>query len=312
MVVEQFPKDEVVRYDPDVGPSELVRSRPYYGSVVKGTGLPGCQDHLEWRRKLIRACNQSKKAQREYLDRCRDDMLFWVNSACWLYEPRDTTNTIRPFNSWPHQDESIANIEHYMGRRTIGVEKSRGEGASWLVLMCFLHNWLFFPMRKFGLVSKDEKTASDHTNADSLIYKLMWQLERIERVMPWMLPKDWNPKKHFLSSKGSINNPENKSQINAYSATGTVATGGRCTAMLMDELSKFARGDDYDAMASTQPVTDCRILVSTPFGDSGAYYDAMHTAGTQMLKLVLHWPMNPTRNVGLYEWREDEKEPRFF
>lgn len=307
--VVQFPEDEVIRYDPSAGPSELVQSLPHYDRVVKGTGLPGCEKHLEWRRELYRSCKASKSMRETVRQWFREDMLFFMNAALWLYEPREEP-TIRPFNTWAHQDEAIAHIEKYMGKRTIGIEKSRGEGASWLVLMTYLHQWLFFDLRTFGIVSKDEKTANDYTNPDSLTFKFIWQLDRIGKCMPWLLPKGWDQKKHFSSTKGSIVNPENNSTINAYSATGCAGTGGRKTSVMMDELSKFPRGDDYDVMASMQPVTNCRILVSTPFGDSGAYYDAMHTKGSQMLKIVLHWPMNPTRNRGLYQWMENEEKPR--
>lgn len=282
---------------------------PHYDRVEKGTGLPGCQKHLEWRRNLYRECKSNKAIREQVRGWFREDMLFFMNSACWLYEPREEP-TVRPFNVWPHQAEAIANIEKFLGKRTIGIEKSRGEGASWLVLMTYLHQWLFFDLKTFGIVSKDEKTANDYTNPDSLTFKFIWQLEQIGKCMPWLLPKGWNKTKHFSSTKGSIVNPENNSTINAYSATGCAGTGGRKTSVMMDELSKFPRGDDYDVMASMQPVTNCRILVSTPFGDSGAYYDAMHTKGTQMLKIVLHWPMNPTRNRGLYQWMENEENPR--
>lgn len=312
MDVVQYAKDEVVRYDPSVGPSDLVLSRPHYGRVDKGAGTPDCEVHREWRRNFYIACRESKAARRQAIVWCKEDMLFFFNAFLWLYEPRDTDarTIVRPFLTWPHQDEAIAHIERYLGRRTLGIEKSRGEGASWLVLMCFLHQWLFFPIRTFGLVSKDEKTANDHSNPDSLTFKLLWQLERLQEAAPWLLPKGWDESRCFLRSKGSLINPLNKSTVNSYSATGSVATGGRKTAILMDELSKFPRGDDADAMASTQPVTDCRILVSTPYGDSGAYYDAMHQKGSSMLKIVLHWPMNPIRSRGLYEWPENEEKPR--
>jgi hypothetical protein len=52
-------------------------------------------------------------------------------------------------------------------------------------------------------------------------------------------------------------------------------------------------------MASTQYVTDSRFFISTPRGASGAYYDLMHS-DTNLVKVVLDWQGNPTRNRGLY------------
>jgi hypothetical protein len=54
-------------------------------------------------------------------------------------------------------------------------------------------------------------------------------------------------------------------------------------------------------MASTQHVTDSRLLISTPQGDQGAYAEAMHDESSNMIKLVLHWKQNPTRIDGLYK-----------
>lgn len=308
---EIFPKNEVIRYDPNVGPSDTVLSMPHYHRVVKGTGVPGCEKHLAYREKILDGCKRSNRFREQALDMAREDMLWWFNTFCMLFEPRDTSATqLRPFNTWPHQDELIAHIQKYMGRRMIGVEKSRGEGASWIVLMCFLHNWLFYPMRSFGLVSKDERSVNDIKNSGSLTYKILWQIRQMEKRCPWMLPRGWKEDIYFTTSKGgTFYNPELESTINGYSATGSVASGDRKTAFLMDELSKFPRPDDKNAMASTQPVTDCRIVVSTPYGDSGAYYDCMHTKDSTMLKIVLHWPMNPTRNEGLYKWPKENDRP---
>lgn len=308
--VEIYREGEVVRYDPNIGHSELVRNLPHYHKVDTGTGEPGCLQHLQWRRRLYDLCRKSKVARKQAIEWCKEDASFFMASFCWLIEPRPGMGpTIRAFNLWPGQLEALAHIERYMGLRTIGLEKSRGEGASWLVLMAFLHRWMFFPLESFGLISKDEKTANDPNNSDSLTFKFMWQLEQIGLHAPWMLPRGWDPAKHFSRRTGSITNPSNKSMVNSWSATGTAGTGGRKTAVLMDELSKFPRGDDYEVMASLQPVTNCRILVSTPYGDSGAYYDAMHTP-SRMLKIVLHWPSNPSRNSGLYRWEITEDKPR--
>ncbi|MHC4718629.1 MAG: hypothetical protein ACYS5V_16795, partial [Planctomycetota bacterium] len=88
-------------------------------------------------------------------------------------------------------------------------------------------------------------------------------------------------------------------RINAYAATGDVARGGRAKWFLMDELGAFRRGPDKEAMASTQHMTESRLIVSTPGGPEGAYYDAMHEP-SGMVKVILDWKDNPVRNRGLY------------
>ena len=68
----------------------------------------------------------------------------------------------------------------------------------------------------------------------------------------------------------------------------------------MDELAKFPRPADQDAMASTQYVTNSRLFVSTPKGADGVYYELM-TGESSMVKLVVDWKDNITRNRGLYK-----------
>jgi hypothetical protein len=68
-------------------------------------------------------------------------------------------------------------------------------------------------------------------------------------------------------------------------------------------------------MASTEPVTNSRLLVGTPKGADGAYYRAM-SEKSSMIKLILDWTKNPTRNRNIFTidhdnqflWRANLKE----
>ena len=232
---------------------------------------------------------------------CREDVLFWINSFCLLFEPRREKKTTIPFNSWPHQDDVIAAVAHFLGKRDVGVNKSRGEGCSWLVLMVFLHRWLFDTKDGFGsygLVSLNEDLVDDAKNPDSLMWKLDWQLLHLPE---WMLPEGFNWSNCRSKTDHVLLNPETGATIKGFACTQNVASGGRKTAFLMDELGKWPRPQDSIAMTSTQSVTHSRIIVSTPFGNEGAYFDAIHLPST-MLKATMHWQDNIYRKRGLYQW----------
>ena len=240
-----------------------------------------------------------KEMQENVWHMCRQDTLFWISTFCFLYEPRPRPR-IMPFVLWPHQEPALAQMERCLGHSDCGLEKSRSEGASWLVLMLFLKYWLFgdpvdetLQRFSFGLVSKDESSVDEPDNPDTLMWKLDFQLKQLPS---WMVPNF-----ERKTSKHILRNVENGNTIVGYSATGDVASGGRKTAFAMDEMAKFPRSSDYAAMSSTQYVTDSRIVISTFKGNYGYYYDAMRVQQSSMEKVILDWKDNPTRNHGMYQ-----------
>ena len=259
--------------------------------------------NLLFRRDLLVRCGKDASDRSAIMQACREDPLFFFNAFCWVYEPRPRfSNGVRlpeqvPFIAWDHQVPAIMDIYQNLGIRDIGVEKSRGEGMSWIGVLLACHDWLFNDMTAIGLVSKDENSVDDPNDPDSLMWKCDYTLKKLPTWMSGTLGKDYkrDVTKHVLR------NLKNGSTISGYSATGNVASGGRKKWFLKDELAKFPRPADKHAMASTQHVTECRLIVSTPLGNSGAYYDVMHEP-SNMLKVVLDWKQNPTRNRGLYKW----------
>lgn len=257
--------------------------------------------NLEYRLKIRRRAQSDEKYRRALLTACREDFLFFLNAFGFLYEPRIIVeNGVRkpnviPFITWPHQDKAIRTIIEHLGVEDIGLEKARGEGASWIACYLADWDWLFHPMSAIGLVSKSEDSVDNPDDPDSLFWKIDWSLSKLPN---WMVPRfKRNVEKHTLK------NLDNKSTITGYAATEDVASGGRKKWFLKDELAKFPRGPDEKAMTSTQAVTNCRLIVSTPKGSEGAYYDLMHEPSS-LVKIILDWKDNPTRNRGLYEVRD--------
>lgn len=257
------------------------------------------EQNLQFRVDLLRRAAHDARFRAGLRTACRDDVLFWLNAFAFLYEPRprrlgskEAPKTI-PFITWPHQDPVIRTMREKLGYEDVGLEKSRGEGASWILVLLALHDWLFKDLYAIGLVSKDEMSVDNPTNPDSLLWKVGWELTKLPK---WMVPAyDRNISRH------SFVNLQNGSTITGYPATADMGTGGRKAWFGFDELSRFKRPDDEEAVVSIQSVTDSRLFVSTPYGSEGAYYKIM-TEPSAMTKLLLAWEANPTKNRGLYRW----------
>ena len=284
----------LLAYDESIRSFKLDEERyPYYHLVPKNE-----VENLGFRVELQKAALDDVELQKQLWAICRRDTLFWMNTFCWLFEPRPRPRII-PFITWPHQDPCICTLEKCLGHEDVGIEKSRGEGASWICLMILLKYWIFgdpihddFQRFAFGLVSRTEEAVDDPDDPDSLMWKLDFQLKQ----MPfWMRPKfERKTQKHLLK------NSETESSIVGYSAVGDVGSGGRKTVWFFDEIAKFPRGQDYNAMSSIQYSADSRFIVSTFKGNAGYYYEAMRGPESSMQKIVLDWKDNPTRNQGLY------------
>lgn len=261
------------------------------------------KDNLDYRIRLQRRCAEDESVRKTVIRACREDVLYWMGSFVWVYEPRPRFRdgkrlpTSIPMIPWEHQIPIIQQLRDNLGVQDIGLEKSRGEGMSWIAILLALHDWLFTPMAKIGLVSRNEKSADNPTDPDSLFWKIDWELTKLPKWMAGAKTIDW---KRSLDDHSLVNH-RNGASITAYAATAHVGRGGRYTWFVMDELGSFPRGADHRAVKSTQHATDSRLYVSTPEGSDGAYFEIMHSSNN-MLKLRMHWSDNPTKNRGLYKF----------
>lgn len=265
-------------------------------------------ENLRWRVAWRTAAITDKTIQHAFYDACMDDVLFFFNAAGWLFEPRGEHKII-PFATWPHQDpcilkmdQAISDSEARMEPIDVLLDKSRGQGATWMYLTIFLRRWLRDSMFSAGLVTRNEKLVDSMTDPDTLLWKFCWALDKLP---PWMLPAGYarNVTDHVV-----LNNA-NGATITGFAATGDVAKGGRKTAFALDELGQLdwiTAGKDYLAMDSTQHVTNCRFGVSTYGADRGAFYEAVNEE-SDAIKLILDWHDNPIQNRLAYkldsEWR---------
>src|SRR5690606_20039500 len=144
-----------------------------------------------------------------------------------------------------------------------------------------------------GLVSKDEDTMDKPDDPGSFMGKIDFLIELLPK---WMLPAGFDKSKHRKRSTHSYYNHVTKAIIKGFAATQNVATGDRFTWFCFDELSKWNRGDDQRALDSTMATTNSRLIGSSPFGDTGAFYDVIHRPSANSRIVTMHWHNNPSQN----------------
>src|SRR5262245_20078513 len=216
----------------------------------------------DWRRKLVKACLRDPGRKRAVRDLCKHDILFWVNAFLFTFDPRKIrTNPHLLFLTWPFQDDTILALKKHLRVKSIGIDKSRDMGASWMCLLVFLHEWQFWPGRAFMVVSRNEDLVDKSDDPDALFWKLDYLLERQPR---FLRPPTHRVHLHY-------GNLLNGSYIDGASTTGDVGRGGRRTAILMDEFGAFDVAASEAADAATAFNTECRLFNSTYKGTDGAF-----------------------------------------
>jgi len=272
----------------------LTSSTPFYDRLVP----KGVQENAEWRRMLLRLAKRSKQARNLIWVMCKRDPLFFVNSFVWLYEPRldtgDGLPEMRPFNTYSHQDDAIRQSLPVLGRRDIGVEKSREQGASWMYMALTLWRWAFYPFGDYMLVSRNALMVDNLEDRGSLFVKMHWMIK--------LLPQFIRPT--YTRSEMRIVNKDLGGTIVGAATTESVGVGGRVTWAIFDEFGRFSNAFGTEVLAVTQHTTNCRIVISTPYGDTGPFFDMMNRRDqSTFLRIRLHWRDHPVQNQGLYEMK---------
>lgn len=251
----------------------------------------GVKENSLYRRRLYEGLANDTGLFKAAVHAAKNDLLWWVNSFLWTYDPRKVEaneNPHIPFITWtPLQDECLLTLQKNLGRSDILIEKSRDQGASWNCLVPLLHQWQYQPGRAFMVVSRKEELVDSPSNPDSLFWKLDYML----RCQPrFMKPK-------YTRTKLHLENHENGSYLDGSSTTSDVGRGGRRTAILIDEFAAFEVSDSHAVNAATANNTNCRIFNSTYLGAVGSFYE--QSKRTDIVKISLPWWKHPEHSKDL-------------
>ena len=220
-------------------------------------------------------------------EKCRRDLLYWINTYGWLYEPR--TSKELPFITYPFQERTLLGMLPFLGEQEMAIAKSRDMGATWMLLYLLTHQWQFEPMMALGLISSDADLV-DKTNEPDALF---WKLDFILSHQPsFLLPK-------IDRQKFSLVNVTLKSTFTGVATTEDAFRGGRKTAIMVDEAAKLKMAEGYGLYSSIQQATNCIIWNSTPKGRTGIFADRVDRLPPERLT-KLHWSEHPVKAEGLY------------
>ena len=273
-------------------------SCPHYEMVPKDM-----EANLLFRRGVLATCREDNTKAAVLKRMCSEDMLFYINTFCWTYDPRQKTPVL-PFITYDFQDKAMLSMaDAVQVGEDFAVPKSRCMGASWMGLTVFEWFWHFRDNLSFLLISRNEKYVDESGNPKSLF----WKIDFLHRYQPkWLLPTgrwmaDKDPGRRLLH----LANNDNESVIDGESTTGDAGRGDRRTAMFIDEHAAFDINDGFKVLRATRDTTKCRGFNSTPQGANNAFYEICHNSSARNLRL--HWTSHPEYNKGLYKADKDGK-----
>jgi hypothetical protein len=269
-------------------------SAPHYHMVPKQPAA-----NLQFRKELLLMAASDPGAAAQIKTLCAEDLLFYVNTFCWTYDPRPDGNRppVTPFNTYAFQDEAMLNMaDCIVSGEDFAIAKSRDMGASWMGLTVFEWFWHFKNDLSFLLISRNEDYVDKRGNPKSLF----WKIDFIHEHQPrWLLPEGrslgWaDPHRKLLH----LGNADTRSVIDGESTTGDAGRGDRRTAMFIDEHAAFEVNDGFRVLRATRDTTKCRGFNSTPQGANNGFYDVVHNTAARQIRL--HWSVHPEKNRGMY------------
>lgn len=248
--------------------------------------------NLRYRKEVLQECAKSSDFRSGILEICSKDILFFINTFCYQFNPQNKGEEVGPFITWDFQDEAILELISAIEEgEDLRIEKSREMGATWICLLVMLWYCLFHHWKKFLLISRDEDSVDRVDDPDSLFWKLTFAVQWLPNFMKMGVSKKKMGMKFALTN----------CTINGEAATGKAGVGGRATAAFLDEFSQNPNA--AEVWARTADTTSCRIVNFTHVGqDTMAYtlcYDEQYEG---MRSILMHWSQHPEKRKGLYRY----------
>ena len=259
-------------------------------------------ENLRFRAELIQKAEDDVELQEILKLKCKNDIKFFFDAFAWTFDPRES-DSILPFILYPKQVKFIQWLDSLLERTRSGekinalVDKPRGVGASFCVMVWALHHFLFddFSAR---VGSRKEDYVDKKGEQDTLFYKVDFNLERLPH---WMLPK------RFSSSNRPnmlLTNPENTNGISGESANPNFGRGGRKSITIFDEHAfwEWAKSSWESAGEST----NFRLTMSTPpeSGKDSHFYKLNAGMLGKVERFEFDWTDVPTRDA---KWFAQQK-----
>ncbi len=269
-------------------------------------------DNFVFRAEILSRVKGDKQFQAAIRNIIKDDILFWINTFCWIYDAKGDiyeklgfSNQNMAFLTFDYQDEYIMKvIDHIQNGKDLLTEKSRDMGASWIILTIFLWFFLFGGVgNDFLLGSRKEEYVDKQGIMSALYPKLRYQLYR---QPSWLMPLGFNRRAHDNYMR--LINPETKSFIQGEANNDVFGSGGRAKAVLYDEFAKW-KNTDKMAWQSTSDVTNCRLALSSAWGRNNQFFRLRSGKAGKIEIVRLHWKLHPLKDNLWYEEQKKRRPP---
>lgn len=243
--------------------------------------------NLAFRKRIYDLCLADEGFRDDIIVKCSRDILFYINTFVYTYNPKKIGNEELPFITYAFQDETILKILEKVRRgEDLLIEKSRDMGATWLVLAVLDWYFRFHSNRTFMILSRKEDSVDKTDDKDAL----MWKLDFLNDHLPkWLQPDITRTNLH-------IGNDDNNSSIDGESTNGDAGRGGRRSAMMLDEYGAVENGAEVSK--ATADNTNTRIFVSTPQGMGNDFADKRFSGDMEVI--TLHWSRHPEKAKGIH------------
>ena len=288
-------------------PSEEALSLPFSPMLPKDeAGL------LKFRIYVMKRCLTDHEFRDDIWEMCKADVVFFAAVFCWLHETRDDAFTREagkfPFVPWCDQIDMLAWFQIHGGRTDITVEKTRGIGLSWVMVIYLMWKWLTCDggHLDFGILSKDNHSLDVVGRPATL----MGKLDLLFANLPgWMtIGPDGKSILHRTSSTDhKFVNKLNHNAILGFTASDDKLRSARLNLMIVDEAA-FLPVDVQRWLASSQFVSSSRIFVSTHDGTATMFYRMTIDKFKKLVRISTWWQANPARAAGRYIVRNGKVE----
>ena len=269
----------------------------FFASVPKTV-----EENIEFRKELHSYLVGDEKAKNDFLAKAFIDPRIFFNACYWVPSPKQGSKSPKvPFILYPHQERAILKFKDAIEQGyDVLADKSRDEGATFLVLGISMMYWLIEEMFQALLGSRVESLVDQATGIKNgyvigfercLFYKLLFMMNEL----PLYLKPQFD-KSHML-----LQNLENGSCFQGETTNAGFGKGARGRLIMVDEAAQIEPKLAQKIFENIADTSSCVILNSTQgdWGSAHPYAKALADPTTQ--KVILDWTENPRKNPGLYE-----------
>lgn len=240
------------------------------------------------------------KAQISELTHCYKDVVHFINNYCYIKHP--TRGTIK-FETYPFQDKCIKSFRQHLFNIVL---KSRQLGLSTVTAAYVVHMALFNRDKNILCI------ATKLSIAQNFIKKVATILDNLP---PWMMLSGYKKNEQEIKF-------DNGSNIKAVPTTDDAGRSEALSLLVVDEAAIIRNfGEIWPALFPTLSEGGAAIILSTPNGAGGQYYDLWTEAITNGLNdnsvgangfhpIKLLWDVHPEHDQDYFDKMSLKLGPR--